>query len=216
MNYAELEQAIQDYTESQEPLFVDNIPTFVQQAERRIYRAIALPELRKAVTGSVSSSNRYLTRPSDFLAVISIAVIDGQGNYNYLLDKDANFMQEAYPAGSQTGIPKYYAQFIGDGPSSTYGSFILGPTPNGNYQVELQYFYDPPSIVQTGTSWLGDNQPDVLLYGSLIEAYTFLKGDADLLGVYTSRYESALNGLGVIDYRSKRDSYRDGELRVKE
>lgn len=216
MNYTELEQAIQDYTESQEPVFVANIPTFVKQAERRLYRAVALPELRKAVTGSVSASNRYLTRPTDFLAVISMAIIDGQGNYTYLIDKDANFMQEAYPANSATGMPKYYAQFIGDGPASTYGSFILGPAPDGNYQVELQYFYDPPSIVDTGTSWLGDNEPDVLLYGCLIEAYTFLKGDADLLGVYTSRYESALAGLGVIDYRSKRDSYRDGEMRVKE
>lgn len=216
MNYTELAQAIQDYTESQEPVFVANIPTFVKQAERRLYRAVALPELRKAVLGTISQNNRYLTRPDDFLAVISIATIDAQGNYSYLIDKDANFMQEAYPAGSATGVPRFYGQFIGDGPASTYGSFIIGPTPDTTYQVELQYFYDPPSIVDTGTSWLGTNEPDVLLYGCLIEAYTFLKGDADLLGVYTSRYEQALNGLGVIDYRSKRDSYRDGELRVKE
>lgn len=215
MNYAELTQAIQDYTESQEPTFVANIPTFVRQAEERVYRSVMIPELRKNVTGSLTAGNKYLARPADFLSVFSLAVIDGDGDYMYLLDKDVNFMREAFPSTAATGVPKYYAQFDGDGPVSTYGNFILGPTPNANYQVELHYFYDPPSIVTTGTSWLGENAETVLLYGSLVEAYTFLKGDGDLMQVYQSRYMEAMANLGMIDVRSKRDDYRDGQIRVQ-
>lgn len=214
MNYAQLVQAIQDYTDNQEATFVASIPTFVEQAEQRIYRSVLIPELRKNATGNMSSGNRYLARPADFLAVFSLAVIDGDGDYNYLYDKDMNFMREAYPNPSVTGFPKYYAQFDGDVPTAT-GNFIIGPTPNGNYLVEMQYYYDPPSIVTQGSSWLGDNAEGALLYGSLIEAYTFMKGDPDLMAVYNSRYDEALAQLGVVDQRSKRDSYRDGEGRME-
>lgn len=214
MNYTQLSQAIQDYTESYEPTLVANIPNFVRQTEERIYRSVMIPELRKNVLGTLSAGNKYLARPSDFLAVFSIAVIDGNGDYLYLLDKDVNFMREAFPSGSATGVPKYYAQFDGDGPVSAYGNFILGPAPDANYQVELHYYYDPPSIVDTGTSWLGDNAEAALLYGCLVEAYTYLKGDADLMQTYQSRYMEAMANLGLIDLRSKRDDYRDGQIRV--
>jgi len=214
MNYTELSQAIQDYTENNETTFVDNIPTFVRQTEERIYRSVMIPELRKNVTGSLTSGNKYLARPTDFLTVFSIAVIDGDGNYQYLIDKDVNFMREAYPSPTVTGLPKYYAQFDGDGPVSTYGNFILGPTPDANYQVELHYFYNPVSIVTSGTSWLGENAEAVLLYGSLIEAYTFMKGDTDLMAKYSERYQAALMNLGMLDVRGKRDDYRDGQIRT--
>ena len=123
-------------------------------------------------------------------------------------------MREAYPNPSVTGLPKYYAQYDGDVPTAT-GNFLIGPTPNGNYVVEMQYYYDPPSIVTQGTSWLGDNAEGALLYGSLLEAYTFMKGDPDLMSVYQSRYDDAMAQLGVVDQRSKRDSYRDGEARME-
>lgn len=214
MNYAELTQAVQEYTENFEATFVSSIPTFVKQAEGRIYRSVLIPELRKNVTGSMTAGNRYLARPSDFLSAFSLAVIDGDGNYTYLYDKDMNFMREAYPSPATTGRPKYYGQFDGDAPTAT-GNFLIGPTPDQNYSVELQYYYDPPSIVDTGTSWLGDNASAALLYGTLIEAYTFMKGDADIMGVYRERYGDALAHLGLIDVRSKRDSYRDGDMRVE-
>lgn len=214
MNYTQLSQAIQDYTENTETTFVSNIPTFVRQTEERIYRSVMIPELRKNVTGALTSGNKYLARPSDFLSVFSLAVIDGDGTYQYLIDKDVNFMREAYPSPSVTGVPKYYAQFDGDIASTSYGNFILGPTPDAAYQVELHYYYDPASIVDTGTSWVGENAETVLLYGCLIEAYTFMKGDDDLAAKYTERYQGALANLGLIDVRSKRDDYRDGQIRT--
>lgn len=215
MNYTELAQAIQTYTENYETTFVDSIPTFVKQAEFRITRSVLIPEFRKNVIGTLTSGNQYLGRPADFLSVFSLAVIDGDGDYTYLYDKDANFMREAYANPSVTGVPKYYAQFAGDSVDDTNGSFILGPTPNASYQIELQYYYDPPSIVDSGTSWLGDNAPTALLYGSLIEAYTFMKGDTDVMTIYKTRYDDALAQLGIVDVRGKRDSYRDGDMRVE-
>jgi len=215
MNYTELAQAIQTYTENYETTFVDSIPTFVKQAEFRITRSVLIPEFRKNVIGTLTSGNRYLGRPADFLSVFSLAVIDGDGDYTYLYDKDANFMREAYANPGVTGVPKYYAQFAGDSVDDTNGSFILGPTPNASYQIELQYYYDPPSIVDSGTSWLGDNAPTALLYGSLIEAYTFMKGDTDVMTIYKTRYDDALAQLGIVDVRGKRDSYRDGDMRVE-
>lgn len=214
MNYTELSQAIQDYTENTETTFVNNIPTFVRQTEERIYRAVMIPELRKNVLGTLTSGDKYLARPTDFLTVFSLAVIDGDGNYQYLLDKDVNFMREAYPSPSTSGVPKYYAQFDGESVSTAYGNFIVGPTPDASYQVELHYFYDPPSIVDTNTSWLGDNAEATLLYGSLIEAYTFMKGDPDLMAKYAERYQAALMNLGIVDVRGKRDDYRDGQIRT--
>jgi hypothetical protein len=214
MNYAELSLAIQDYLESYETTLVTNIPNFVRQTEERIYRSVMIPELRKNVTGAIGSGDQYIARPTDFLSVFSIAVIDADGNYTYLIDKDVNFMREAYPNPTTTGLPKYYAQFDGDGPVSTYGTFIIGPSANATYNIELHYFYEPPSIVDTGTSWLGENAETALLYGCLVEAYTYLKGDADLMDTYQKRYMDALANLGIIDVRSKRDDYRDGQIRV--
>lgn len=211
MNYTQLTAALQDYLETSETSFVSNIPTFVRQAEERIYRSVQIPELRKNATAVTTSGNQYLARPSDFLSVFSLAVVDGSGNYSYLYDKDVNFIREAYPGPSTQGLPKYYAQFDGDQVGSE-GNFILGPTPNSAYTVELHYYYDPPSIVDTGTSWLGTNAETALLYGSLVEAYTYLKGDADMLQTYTTRYMEAMAQLFGIDLRSKRDDYRDGTM----
>lgn len=214
MNYSQLVQLVQDYTENTETSFVSNIPNFVRQAEERIFRTVMLPELRKNATASMTAGNQYLARPSDFLSVFSLAVVDGDGDYNYLIDKDVNFIREAYPSSSTQGVPKYYAQFDGDYTSPpSEGHFILGPTPNASYTAELHYYYDPPSIVDSGTSWLGDNAETVLLYGALIEAYTYMKGEGDLIAQYTSRYNEALGQLGGITIRSERDEYRDGRLK---
>jgi hypothetical protein len=211
MNYADLVQAIKDYTENLETSFVSQIPHFVEQAEERIYRSVMIPELRKNVTASMSAGNQYLARPSDFLAVFSIAVIDGDGDYTYLLDKDVNFIREAFPRSSTQGLPQFYGQFDGDDTVGS-GNFILGPTPDASYSVELHYYFDPPSIVTTGTSWLGDNAEAALLYGALLEAYTYMKGEADILALYNQRYEEALAQLGGVGIRSMRDNYRDGEF----
>lgn len=211
MNYAELTQALQDYLETSETSFVSNIPTFVQQAEERIYRTVQIPELRKNVLGNLTSGNRYLARPADFLAPFSLAVIDGAGDYSYLIEKDMNFVREAYPNPTTTGVPRYYAQYDGDLPTAT-GNFLIGPTPNSSYQVELQYYYDPPSIVTNSTSWLGENAETALLYGALVEGYTYLKGDPDMLTLYTNRYNEAMLQLFGIDLRSNRDDYRNGRL----
>jgi hypothetical protein len=212
MNYTELTQALQDYLETSETSFVSNIPTFVRQAEERIYRSVQIPELRKNGIAATTAGNQYLARPSDFLSMFSLAVIDSSGNYTFLYDKDVNFIREAYPSAATQGIPKYYAQFDGAQTGVTEGNFILGPTPSGVFTVELHYYYDPPSIVDTGTSWLGTNAEAALLYGSLVEAYTYLKGDADMLQVYTNRYNEAMLQLFGIDLRSKRDDYRDGVM----
>jgi hypothetical protein len=216
MNYTELTQAIQDYCENDEATFVANIPNFVRQAEELIHRTAMIPELRKNVTGTITSGNRYLARPADFLSPFSIAIVDAAGDYQYLLDKDVNFIREAYPSTATTGQPKYYAQFSGDNPTAgTEGFFIVGPTPDQDYTVELYYYYDPASIVDSTTSWLGNHAKTALLYGSLIEAYIFMKGDPDLMAEYQSRYTRAMAGLGVIEVRSNRDDYRDGRLQAR-
>lgn len=211
MNYSELVQAIQDYTQNEETSFVSNIPTFVQQAEERINRSIMLPELRKNATATMTAGNKYVARPSDFLSVFSFAVIDAAGDTTYLLDKDVSFIREAYPSSGTQAIPKYYAQFDGDYDTDE-GNFILGPTPDANYDVELHYYYDPPSIVTSGTSWYGTNAEAALLYGSLIEAYTYMKGEADLIALYTGRYKEAMGQLTGVDIRSDRDEYRNGKV----
>ena len=211
MNYTELVAAIQDYTQNEETSFVSNIPTFVEQAEERLNRSIMVPELRKNVTAATTNGNFYLARPEDFISVFSLAVVDSSGDYSFLIDKDVNFIREAYPASSTSGLPKYYAQFDGDYGGDS-GNFILGPTPDDNYTVELHYYYDPPSIVTTGTSWYGDNAESALLYGSLIEAYTYMKGEADLIQLYTTRYSEALGQLTGVQIRSSTDEYRDGRL----
>jgi hypothetical protein len=189
MNYTALQAAICDYTQNFEQDFVSNIPVFVQQAEQRIFNTVQFPSIRKNVTGTVSANNKYLSCPGDFLATYSIAVIDATGAYEYLLNKDVNFIRQAYPTPTATGIPKYYALF---GPTTAGTvitdelSFILGPTPNAAYSVELHYYYYPESIsvAADGRTWLGDNFDSVLLYGSLVEAITFMKGEADMVALY--------------------------------
>lgn len=210
MNYAELVQAIKDYTEYEEATFVAQIPTFVRQTEERVFRSVMIPELRKNATATTVPGFPYIARPADFLSAFSFAVVDGSGNYSYLLDKDVNFIREAYPSASTLALPKYYAQFDGDDDTSD-GNFILGPTPNTAYTVQLHYYYDPPSIVDSSTSWLGDNAESVLLYGSLVEAYAFMKGEADLLGFYKQSYDEALAQMATVGVRSRRDNYRGGE-----
>ena len=304
MNYAELVDAIQGYTEN---TFTDSqLATFVQQTEQRVFNTVQFPSLRKNMTGTTTLNNKYLSTPSDFLAPYSLAVIDGSGNYEYLLNKDVNFIRQAYPNPTSTGIPRYYALF---GPTTTSGatpqvtnelSFILGPTPDAAYSVELHFYYYPSSIVQggiaslgvvtggvgysdgtyydvplvggdgggatativvtggavisasiassgagyrvgntltvgttigatgsgftvpvgtltnnNGRSWLGDNFDSVLLYGSLVEAYTFMKGEADLIGLYDTKYKEALalaKRLG--DGMERTDAYRTGQTRI--
>ena len=217
MNYSELVQAIKDYTENTETSFVSQIPTFVRQTEEKIHRTVLIPELRKNVTANMTASNRFLARPSDFLAPFSIAVIDGSSNYSYLLPKDVNFIREAYPNKTTSGLPKYYAEFDGDVQSTNSpGHFILGPTPDSAYEVQLHYYFDPPSIVTSSTSWLGENAEEALLYGSLIEAYIYMKGEPDVLATYKERYSEALTRLMVLgEGRLKRDDYRDGQPRME-
>jgi len=216
MNYAALSTAIQAYTENTESNFVAEIPVFVQQAEQRIYNSVQFPSIRKNVTGVMSINNKYLACPNDFLAVYSMAVINTDGTYEYLLNKDVNFIRQAYPLPTDTEVPKYYALF---GPQSTNAaelSFILGPTPNANYNVELHYYFYPESIVTAGTTWLGDNFDSVLLYGSLVEAYTYMKGEADMMSLYNQKYMEAL-GLAkrLGDGMERQDAYRSGQFRQK-
>jgi hypothetical protein len=221
MNYTQLSTAIQDYTQNFESDFVANIPLFVQQAEQRIYNTVQFPSLRKNVTGSVTSANKYLSCPSDFLSVFSMAVIDATGAYEYLLNKDVNFIRQAYPnPTTDTGIPKYYALFgptVSGATISDELSFLLGPTPDAAYSVELHYYYYPESIsvAADGQTWLGDNFDTVLLYGSLVEAYTFMKGEQDMMALYDGKYKEALalaQRLG--DGLERSDAYRSGQYRV--
>lgn len=211
MTYAQLQQAVQDFLETSETSFVSNIPLFVRMAEQRIYRSVMIPELRKNATAPLTIGNPYLQRPSDFLSAFSLAVV-ANGSYTYLIDKDVNFIREAYPNPSEQGVPRYYAQFDGDQSGASEGNFILAPTPNAAYTVELHYYYDPPSIVDTNTSWLGNNAETVLFYGTIIEAYTYLKGDQDMMAVYNGRYSEAMMQLFGIDIRAKRDDYRGGTI----
>jgi hypothetical protein len=215
MNYTQLSAAIQAYTENTEANFVAEIPVFVQQAEQRIYNSVQFPSIRKNVTGSTSSGNKYLGCPSDFLAVYSIAAIDATGAYEYLLNKDVNYIRQAYPnPTSDTGIPKYYALFGAQTNDVNELTFILGPTPDATYGVELHYYYYPESIVTASTTWLGDNFDTVLLYGSLVEAYTYMKGEADMMALYNQKYGEALalaKRLG--DGMERQDAYRSGQYR---
>ena len=215
MNYAALSAAIQDYTQNYEQEFVANIPVFVKQAEQRIYNTVQFPSLRKNVTGNLTANNKYLSCPDDFLSVYSIAVVDTTGAYEYLLNKDVNFIRQAYPMPTDTGTPRYYALFGPTFSASTELSFILGPTPNLNYQVELHYFFYPASIVTANTTWLGDNFDTVLLYGSLVEAYTFMKGETDMMALYDGKYKEALmQAKRLGDGLERSDAYRSGQARV--
>ena len=217
MNYTELSNAIQAYTENTEADFVTNIPVFVTQAEQRIYNSVQFPSIRKNVTGSMTTSNKYLQCPTDFLAVYSLAVINASGEYEYLLNKDVNFIRQAYPQPTDTGIPKYYALFGPRSDNAAELTFILGPTPDAAYSSELHYYFYPPSIsIAPFTSWLGDNFDTVLLYASLVEAYTYMKGEQDMMGLYNQKFMEALalaKRLG--DGMERQDAYRSGQFRQK-
>ena len=217
MNYSELTQAIKDYTENYETTFVSNIPVFIKQTEESINRTVLVPELRKNATTTCDANNRFIARPSDFLAPFSFAVIDTDGDYHYLLPKDVNFIREAYPNRTTAALPKYYAEFDGDIESdNSSGHFILGPTPTLAYEVQLHYYFDPPSIVESGTSWLGDNAEEALLYGSLVQAYIFMKGEPDVMQQYQQKFDSAMRKLMVLgEGRLKRDDYRNDQPRME-
>jgi hypothetical protein len=215
MNYAQLVTAIEDYTETTESTFVSQIPNFVQLAEERIYNAVDLPSLRRNVTGTLTINNKYLSVPSDFLSVYSLAVIKTDGTYEYLLNKDVNFIRQAYPQPTDTDIPKYYAIFGPDSSSPTNLTIILGPTPNLAYSAELHYFYYPESIVTAGTSWVGDNFESALLYGALREAVIFQKGEQDMVAYYEKMYMESLALLKNLgDGKLRRDAYRSGQIRL--
>ena len=225
MNYTQLSNAIQAYTENPSSDFVAQIPVFVQQAEQRIYNTVQFPSLRKNMTGVVSNGNKYLSAPDDFLSVYSLAVITdvtggnlNTGTYEYLLNKDVNFIRQAYPTPQDTGVPRYYALFgptVNGATITTELTFILGPTPDANYNVELHYYYYPQSIVTANTSWLGDNFDTVLLYGSLVEAYTYMKGEQDMMAMYNQKYMEALQlAKRLGDGLERSDAYRSGQARV--
>lgn len=215
MNYTELAAAIKGYVENDFPDTIgtggmtsdEQINTFIQQAEERIFNDVQLLDLRKNVTGNMSANNKYLAVPTDWLANFSMAVIDGEGNYEYLLNKDVSYIREAFPSPNATGKPTHYAYF-------DQNSYILGPTPDEDYEVELHYFYYPPSIVTAGTSWLGTNFETVLLYGCLLEAYTFMKGEADIIQGYQTRYDTAMIQLKQLgEGKNRQDMYRTKQVR---
>ena len=220
MNYTELKAAIQSYTENYETEFESYIPTFVQQTETRVYNTVQIPSLRRNQTGTLTASNKYLSAPGDFLAVYSMAVIQNYQSSNetftYLLNKDVNYIREAYPTPSDTGLPLYYAIFgptVSSNVTSNELTFIMGPTPNDGYTVELHYYYYPESIVTAGTSWLGDNYDPVLLYGSLREAYLYMKGEQDLIANVEAKYNEALGQLKRLgDGMERQDAYRSGQI----
>ena len=232
MTYTELITAIQTYTENTFPstTLADStvvssttqLNRFITQAEQRIYNSVQFPSLRKNVVGNLTSTNKYLSCPDDFLSTYSLAVVDATGAYEYLLNKDVNFIRQAYPnPTTDTGIPKYYALFgptvNGSGTITNELSFMVGPTPDSSYTVELHYYYYPVSITvsSTGQTWLGDNFDTVLLYGSLVEAYTYMKGETDMMALYDGKYKEALalaKRLG--DGLERSDAYRSGQARV--
>ena len=203
MNYTELTAAIKDYANNTETNFVAAIPTFVKQTEQRIYRSVNLPVNRKNVAGTMTDGNQYLAMPTDFLFPLSLA-ITSSSNQIFLLNKDANFIRSTYQNSSTEGTPKYYGIFASD-------TFIVGPTPDADYVTELHYYYEPESIVTSSTSWLGTNADTALLYGALVEAYTYMKGEADVLKMYSERFVESLVRLKDLgESRENDDANRQG------
>ena len=206
MNYTELKANIQDICET--TFTADQLAMFTQQAEQKIYNSVQIPALRKNVTGVLTNGNQYLSTPSDFLWAYSLAVVDGSGVYTFLLNKDVNFIREAYPTATATGSPKHYAYFDD-------ASFILGPTPDANYNTELHYGYYPESIVTAGTTWLGEEFDSALLNGALIEAIRFLKGEPDVIANYEKMYALSIGLLKNLgDGKLREDTYRSGQYRI--
>lgn len=209
MNYSQLVDLVEQYTQNEETSFVANIPTFVELAEERIYNAVFIPAIRKNQIGTLTPNNKYLTLPADWLANFSLAVITPITNaQTFLIDKDVNFIRECYPDPDDSGAPKYYAIF-------DKNTLILGPTPDSNYQVELHYYYYPESIVTASTSWLGDNFETVLLYGTLREAYLYMKGEQDMIQYYEQKYQESLGLLKLLgEGKDRRDAFRSGLNRI--
>ena len=207
--YETLSQAIQDYTEINEPTFVANIPNFIVNAETVINNYVQPPAFRKNVIGNCTTNIQYLTLPSDFLSTFSVAVVgsDSLNTYSYLLNKDVNYIREAFPYPGVTGEPQYYSIFDAN-------TYILGPTPDQSYTIELHYFAYPPSITVADTSWIGTNYPNVLLYGSLVEAYIYAKGEPDLLQTYQAKFQENLDSLkNLADSKDREDAFRTTQVR---
>ena len=205
MNYTELKDNIEDICENS--FTDDQLAMFTQQAEQKIFNTVQIPALRKNQTGSLTTNIKYLSTPSDFLWNYSLAVIDGDGAYHFLINKDVNFIREAYPTPTATGLPKHYAYFDDN-------TFILGPTPDADYSAEIHYGYYPESIVTAGTTWLGDEFDSALLNGALVEAIRFMKGEPDIIANYEKMYVQAialLKNLG--DGKLREDAYRSGQVR---
>ena len=215
MNYTELKTNIADICENE--FTADQYAMFTQQAEQKIYNTVQLANLRKNVTGTLTASNKYLAAPNDFLSVYSLAIYPAAGgNYEFLLDKDVNFIRQAYPNPATTGKPKHYAIFGPQSNDVNELTFILGPTPDATYNAELHYYYYPESIVTAGETWLGENFDSALLNGALIEAIRFMKGETDMVKLYQDMYMQAialLKNLG--DGKQRTDTYRDGQTRIK-
>jgi len=207
MNYTELKTNVQDICETS--FTDDQLAMFTEQAEQKIYNTVQIPALRKNVSGTMTASNTYLSTPSDFLYVYSLAVVDGSGNFTFLLSKDVNFIREAYPSASSTGTPKHYAIFDDD-------TLILGPTPDASYTTELHYGYYPQSIVTAGTTWLGEEFDSALLNGTLVEAIRFMKGEPEMVALYDKMYASAVALLKILgDGKLRSDAYRSGQVRLE-
>ena len=230
MNYTTLFQTIKNYCENEFPsttftgtdgtttvttLSNTQVNTFITETETRIYNTVNIPTLRKNVTGTVTTGNPYLSLPTDWLASYSVAIIDLSGNYNYIINKDVNFIREAYPVPTATGTPKYYSLFGTQLSNNVALSYLLGPTPDQNYTVELHYFYYPQSITTAGESWVGDNYDPILLYGSLLEAVIFMKGEQDIIAMYKAKYDEAmLEFRRLCDGLERGDAYRDGMTKL--
>ena len=206
-----LTNAIKEYTENIETTFVNNIPNFIKNAEERILKSVELPVFRKNVNGSLSSGNTYLSMPTDFLSPYSLAVIDGSNNYSYLLLKQVSFIRDYTPAAATTGKPLYYAQFDDN-------TFIVAPTPDSNYSVELHYNYRPNSLTTVGDSnqsWLSENAPNAMLYGSLVEGAVCLKQDPNSIGLYESKFQEALASLKLLgEFKNVRDEARNDQIKI--
>lgn len=214
MNYSELVTAVEDFCEN--TFDTADMNTMIRQAEQRIYNTVQISNLRKNVTGTLTQNNKYLAAPNDFLSVYSLAVVDGNGAYSFLLNKDVNFIREAYPTPTSTGQPRHYAIFGPDSSDAKELTFILGPTPSTNYTVELHYYYYPESIVTATNTWLGDNFDSALFNGVMVEAIRFMKGEPDMVKLYQDMYAQSialLKNLG--DGKQRMDAYRDGQVRIQ-
>lgn len=208
MNYSQLLNAITNTAANLEPSFIANIPMFVRQAEQRVFNMVHLLSLRRNVTSAVTAGYPYIKAPSDFLAVYAFAVVDPQGEYHYLINKDVNYIREAYPNPQSRNMPRHYGLFSAD-------TFIIGPTPDLAYPVELHQFYYPESIVDAGTSWLGDNFDAALLYGAMVYASIYMKGDKDMTDGYNTQFVEVMSRLKRLgDGLDRQDTYRSGQVKL--